>query len=292
MRGYKGRANKEVSSTFTDQVDIDGTGISDYEEYVTAEVDKKDGIKFIKSLIELSQLYNPGVNQFLFYQLDQSQNVRPIGPTIGKNTLPHLLGLYASQRKPVADYLIKLFYLVDIENKRVNVALSQGVVSNKIIDVKSASTKKTYLDRIAYAAVRCLLDIELKDLLIPITYGDIDSDGKITLSLNYKSGRGVDIVIDSEYKPFFEALENRALQYKTRNQDCYLFPIGHKGNLTQWEGLEFTKSSFLMKLGIGKGNYFLSLTAMKFRSTTSNNFYDPNDSGYSRTQLTHCTAIM
>jgi hypothetical protein len=281
VRGYKGRANKEVSSTFTDQIDLDDTETYGNDEYVTAEVDKKDGIKFIKSLIELSKLYNPGNNQYLFYQLDQSQNVRPIGPYIGKNTLPYLLGLYSSQRKPVADYLIKLFYLAENENKRVEVDLSQGIVSNKIVDVKSVQTKKIYLDRVAYAAVRSLTDIDLKDIIVPIKHGDIDADGMVTLSLKYKNGCSAELVIDSEYQSFFESLECRALNYKTPKSDCYLFPLGHKGSLYQWRGLELTKSSFLRKLGIGKGDYFLSLTAMKFRSTTSNNYYDPNDSGYS-----------
>lgn len=40
----------------------------------------------------------------------------------------------------------------------------------------------------AYCILSCYTDLPLKGILLPLTYSEIDSDGNVTISFNYRSG--------------------------------------------------------------------------------------------------------
>jgi hypothetical protein len=298
VRGFKGRSNKIVAGLFSDY-DTDSIPKADNGSgagYITAELDKKDGLTFIKALSELSHSYSKNPYQHIIYQLDNSNEPKLAGQYITRSKLSEELGLYADFTKGLSLFLVDAYFLALERNLRLNISLPNAtgfghtVSKTKTLFI-GAQAKKLYLTNVAYAAIRSMSNIDLKNIIIPLTYSDVGLDGKITVSFEYENGEHGQFSIEFKYKRFFESLESYASYYtptsRSKNHPYmalkppYLIPLGTRRYTKQWDGLEFTKASYLSSLGIRSGDYFLDLGTKRFRSTTSNNHFDPNDSGYS-----------
>lgn len=299
IQGHKGRSNKDVEGLFSDyQPDsIPEAKHNDGIGYVAAEVDKKDGLEFIRALNELSMLYNNHKNGKLLYQIDESGEQIPLGKRLGEAQLTYELGLLADSRSALKDYLVDLFLRALNENQYVDIVTPNNFALGKTVSKKywffrNLKNKKVYLINIAYMAIRCMTDIELKNLVMPLIYSEIDYDGNITVSFNYSNGQHGAFDVASKYQRFFELLEDysnyynpsKPSKYLPKNaslKPAYLLPLGQQYQTYQWEGVELVNSTWFRSIGVKMGDYYLSLSSRRFRSTTSNNEYNPLDSGYS-----------
>lgn len=298
VRGYKGRSHKDVEGLFSDYDPhlMPAADTNNGVGFLAAEVDKKDGLEFIKALSELSALYNNHSNGKLLYQLNERGEQTPIGKQIGNACLADELGLLSDSRTALTDYLVESFAKALDDDKFVSISVPKNfglgkVVSKKYSAFGLAKIKKVYVVNIAYMAIRCMTDLEIKNIIMPLTYSDINDDGKIIIAFNYVDGRRGQIVVDSKYQAFFESLEAYSLYYNGikpskyhPNQalkPAYLLPLGGKHQTYQWDGIELVNSPWFRSLGIQSGDYYLDLTARRFRATTSNNEYSPSDSGHS-----------
>lgn len=295
VRGFKGRSNKIVSGLFSD-FNIDNIpkaeDTSDNSGYIIAEVDKKDGLRFIKALAELSSLYSSKCHQHLFYHIDRGGRPRPIGRTLSSSSLAFELGLYSDTKKSLTDHLIDTYFLAKNYNTKLSVKIPNGprrIVSKQL--TKSNKSLKPYILSIAYAATRCLTDITLKGMCMPLSFSETSTDGFITVYFNYENGNQGEFTIEPKHRKFFESLQEYASSYNPitpskyhpnkKVKTPYLFPVGSKYKTRQWDGIELTPPKYLNQIGITSGDYFLELNAQKFRAKTSNDYYNPSDAGYS-----------
>ena len=302
VRGFKGRANKTVAALFSDYsgvadiplVDADG----DEAGAITAVVEKTHGIAFIKLLAKLSRLHQTEEYGKLFYQLDPNNNIKRFET---KTNLSELLGLLSDERFKTTDRLIENFLMLLYKGERYEVSTPNSGALGQIVTKKKVKLPKRgiilNISYCAYGAVRSMTDVELKNIIMPLSYGDLDEDGDITISFAYKDGSSGSFKVNSKYKDFFVALERYAL---TRNpiktapdkynpntppRPAYLLPIRSKLRTKQWDCLEHVSASYLKKLGVLHGEFFLALNASRFRKTTADEEFNPNDSGYRGAQI-------
>jgi hypothetical protein len=298
VRGFKGRSNKVVSGLFSD-FDIDEIPKADGTDagYITAELDKKDGLVFIKALSDLSTLYSDTPYQNIIYQLNNSFEIQPMGKCLSRIKLSEELGLYADFTDGLTEHFIEAYFLALDKNRRIELSVLQSVgighvVSNSSVLFPNPQSRKRFIINVAYAAIRSITSIDLKNIIMPLGYSEIDQDGNVTVTFNYKNDENGSFLIKSKYKRFFESLENYASYYNptslskynpnNRLKPPYLIPLGQRYQTKQWNGPEPTiTGEFLRRLGVSSGQYFINLSAKRFRTTTSNNHFELSDSGYS-----------
>jgi hypothetical protein len=294
VRGFKGRSNKSVDALFSDYSVTDIPKASDESAgYITAEVDKKDGLSFIEALSTLSALYNEAPHGKLFYLLTNEAEPKDFGSYSSDFNLSKELGLYSESRSGVTDYLVDCFYLALKEGiwREVSVP-NDGKLGRKVSNVKvelNHRSRRYAVNRFIFAALRSMTDIELKNIIMPLSYSAIDYDGNITVSFSYEDSSHGEFKAQLKHLSFLKEVEafsetinpTKLKNGRRREKPAYLIPIGERYKTYQWEGLELTAFATLKNRGIGSGDFFLDLSAKRFRATTGNNFYDPSDSGYS-----------
>ena len=290
IKAWKSRSKKEVDSLVSDSGD----------EYVLADVEKRDGLKFINTLIELSKLYNPNsdkAHQPLIYFLDNGSNVSSPGESIGYSYLSKELGLYSDNRTNVASHLIKLYMLLHKDASELTYSLPNDRIMGRRVSIKKRTIHKTQLNRkmhfLGYSVFRCFTDENLKNAIRPLKYQKSQKDGCFDIEFSYYGDNKhvCKITIPNSFRVFFELLEENAnsllplvpSKYCGKNKPVYppyLFTSGRRAINPQWEVIELTSHKYLQARGVTASNYFLNLSSRRFRATTASNGYNPVDGGY------------
>ncbi|MEZ9820314.1 hypothetical protein AB4238_06785 [Shewanella sp. 10N.286.45.A1] len=270
IKGFKARANKEVSAILTNEVD----------DIFSFDVEKKTGVTFIKVLTELSSLY--GSNTDLIYSLNldgEKSNSFDISE-INKHLVTSL-NLVSSQRSLNLPWFRDLFYAFknheSIVIKVIINEVGRSIVSRTNYPINIHD--RTYnIMRISYLIFSCFTDNPLKGVLLPLKYSDRNEDGNVIVSFLYDNGD----------KGFFEvpasevALIKNIEQWSADRADKslkkyprYLFRTGSlKKKPTLWEGFSPISANTIKNWSLKTNDYFISLQSSRFRETTSLHEYE------------------
>lgn len=177
VSSYKARSSSEVDALLVGE---------------SFDVDKRDGVKFIKLLERLSKLYGSGEDgsELLFTLNDNAEvtdafNLREVNKKLFNQL--HLLSPYRAGNLP---WFKELFYTYrnqqTITLKKTVSHLGRTVVLREVEPTSKAVAGKMATNS-AYCILSCYTDLPLKGILLPLTYSEIDSDGNVTVSFNYRS---------------------------------------------------------------------------------------------------------
>ncbi|MDO6834056.1 hypothetical protein Q4596_00385 [Pseudoalteromonas carrageenovora] len=290
IKAWKSRANKEVESLVSDSGN----------RYILADVEKKDGLKFVNTLIELSKLYNPESDkshQPLIYFLDNGSNLRNIGESIGYAYLSKELGLYSDNRPNVASHLAKLYTLLHNDACELIYSLPNDKIMGRRVSIEKHAVHKAQLNRklllLGYSIFRCFTDENLKNAIRPLKYLNSHEDGCFDVEFSFYGNinHTCRVTFPNSFKDFIELFEKKSdsllpiepSKFSGKNQQTYppyLFTSGRRAIKVQWEGIELTSHKYLQARGVTASNFFLNLSSRRFRATTASNGYDPVDGGY------------
>jgi hypothetical protein len=180
VSSYKPRANKEVDALLVG------------EQF---DVDKRDGVKFIRLLERLSKLYgNSEDGSELIFTLNNNADVNHTFNLSDINqklvNQLHLLSPYRTGNLP---WFKELFYAYrnqqTITLKKVVNHLGRTVVHKEVKTTTKTKAGQGATNS-AYCILSCYTDLPLKGILLPLTYSERDSDGNVTVSFNYRNGIG------------------------------------------------------------------------------------------------------
>lgn len=300
VKAYKGRSSKEVDALFSD------LGESQHPEannkaagYIIGEVDKKNGIVFIETLEMLSKAYSSDTHGRLIYSLGVDGDKKNKDIVEGIEYLTENLRLVSEGRRVLADHFVRMYREV-VECKR---SVRYSVINSNSgfremrvtkLPVQNSLRNQTPL---AYAAISCLTDIELNNVILPIRYSEIDEGGKITISLSYMCGDKGSIVVEAKYLDFFKLIERQADKFnpiaKARTKYSggsstripFLLPLGSKYATYQWGTRPPMTRSILQNLGVNTGEYYLSINSRKIRATNSDLEYLSEEKGATARQI-------
>ena len=312
VKSYKGRSSSEVRALFesldeslhecssSSNGNAVGAIIADINKRDTNGVE--DGVTFIEILSTLSYMYSDKSFGRLFYFYKAGSITRFNEKSLASVSIN--LGLYSSSRYNLADYFVKLFYdLYNINTyprHTITRTHNRGTIVNKsILEPKSARARTSRLRSMIFAAIKCLSDIELKDIIMPLEYGDTDDNGNIIVSFNYDDGRRGNFVVPSQYKEFLKDIEAYSNTFnptpKTKIgtgygsvsiRAPYLLPLGQRFCTRQWNTpRDILNRKYLSDYGLNYGDFYLSLLSSRIRATTSNLEYSPEDNGFSARQI-------
>lgn len=283
VKAWKSRANKIVDGVFSND--------NDQFESTSIDIEKRGGLKFINTLIELSQLFNSkfadSTHPPLFYSLTLDGN--PIGLNIGQGVtaLHKTLALYSDRRSLHSDYLIGVFnQVLDSRTATVVMKGNDNIVKKNTVPLNKQSVKMWAI-RVAFAVLRSITDIDLKNIYMPLTYSETDCE-MTRVEFNYSDGRIGEFFINNRYVAFLQKLESYSLTYNPIKKSKYhpsfeptpyLLPLGSKKKTQQWDGIDIDIYLYLKKLGIFIGDYSLELSSQKFRATAADLNFDPSDDG-------------
>jgi hypothetical protein len=265
IKGFKARANKDVSATLTNEVD----GIFSFE------LEKKTGVTFIKVLTELSSLY--GSNAELIYSLNSAGKISNSFDIseINKHIVTSL-NLVSSRRSLNLPWFRDLFYAFQngesIDLKVVINEMGRSVVSRTSYPINK--NDGTYnIMRVSYLIISCFTDDALKGVLLPLKYSDRNEDGNVIVSFLYDSGEQgyfevptVELSLVRDIEKWATARADKSLKKHPR----YLFRTGSlKEKPKQWEGFSPISANTIKNWNIKTNDYYISLQSSRFRETTS-----------------------
>ncbi|MDH5904637.1 hypothetical protein L8S00_14630 [Vibrio splendidus] len=267
VSSFKARANKKVDAVLTNQ---------------SFNVDKRDGIKFIKTLETLSALYG-GCEEgtellFMLNNQGEKSNSFNLG---GVNThLAVKLNLLSPTRTSCLPWFKDLFYsyrsqhVIELKTK-VN-TLGRTVVSKTTRPC--SKTKATFgATNSAYCILSCYTDLPLKGILLPLTYSEKDADGNINVSFKYRNGGGHHFSIPAADKELIQDIEQFATELADKQYPSYerlLLKRGHENQHSKdWDGISLISSTQMHTWSIEPNEYFISLQSSRWREMTSNQVY-------------------
>ena len=302
VRGWKGRSNKYVESLFSD-ADIDIEQLQeakdDYAGYISSDVkDKRNGIQFIKTLVQLSKHYQAEAHGKLIYQLSVNGEVQSYRYRYD-NDLSTLLNLLTDSRIRVVDHLISAFYLAKDGEQRYSIDMvshpSGRFVRKKLLPMQKRGVG-LMLVQYSYAAISCFTDLDLKNVILPLSFSPKNEEGNVTVTFQYLDGSDEAFDIPAKYKKFFEDVQSYAETrnpYKSKTlrhqnnpkRPAYLIPLGMRNVTYQWDGLTPIKGTSLADIGIGVNQFYVSLSSARFRASTANSEYRSEDGGLTVTQI-------
>lgn len=307
LRGWKGRSNSVVQTLLTDCEDYSTLpeAIGDEAGALYADVDKRNGAAFIDVLAKLSAAYNPHPNGRLIYHLNRNGNVVPLQDK-GLGYLSELLGLLSEERYGTVNRIIEAFYSVRDFDVIPDCTQFQSELGEWLVTKTNASCKCSYrtdaLSLYAQAAFQCFTDANLKHAILPLVISERDNEGRVTVSFRYtNTAYQHSFKAPEKYKIFFEDVAewaasrnpfvqrfNEDLEIKAKRggygriptRSPYLFPLGKEHETHQNYSINIFTKNAISRLGIGSGQYFLSLLSSRFRVTTSDREYTSIDGGY------------
>ena len=286
IRAWKGRSNKQVEAVFSESKQKEKNNDND----LYFEMDKTDGLTFINALVKLSKRNNPNFHDIqhppLFYFLSYRGETKPFKPN-RTTSVDEIIGVYSEKKSLHTPYLIERFFEVVDKHAITKVSVSKGKVIKKTVKMRSNETKRM-APLLAFAAMRSMTDIPLKNIYMPLRYSDIDANGNVRISFNYSDGREGSFVTDSKYITFLQRLEEYSSYYNPPIRSKYnpnqkvtpfLLSLGQQYQTYQWEGEELAIKFCLRQVGIFTDDFILGITAQKFRSTGASDNYEENNGG-------------
>lgn len=266
VSSYKPRANKEVDALLVgDQFDVD----------------KRDGVKFIRLLELLSKLYgNSEDGSELIFTLNNNAdvnhtfNLREMNKKL-VNQL-HLLSPYRADNLP---WFKELFYAY--RNKQA-ITLKKAInhLGRSVVHKETRETTRAIAGygatNSAYCSLSCYTDLPLKGILLPLTYSERDSDGHVTVSFNYKNGMGGFFKVPASDLALIKDIEQYANEKADKLPKKYerllLARVGHNAP-NDWEGISPISSELMNTWSVETNHYYISLQSSRWREMTSNQAY-------------------
>jgi hypothetical protein len=274
VSSFKARSNKEVDALLTNK---------------SFDVDKRNGVKFIKILKTLSHMYGYGEqgSELLFTlngrgEKNKSFNLKQLNKHLSvelnmispnrASTLPWFKELFYSYRNGQA---IKL-------TKKTN-ELGRVVVS-KITSQQSNSRAVLNATNAAYCILTCYTDLPLKGILLPLSYSEKNSDGNINVSFKYRNDESHYFSIPATDKTLIQDIELFATELadkqSSKNYERLLLKRGGTNIVSRdWEGISPITSAQMNTWSIEPNDYFISITSSRWREMTSNQVYTDNGKG-------------
>lgn len=279
VSSFKARANKQVDALLTNESDK------------IFDVNKRDGVTFIKLLEELSQLYGNGEkgSELLFVLNTKGEKCETLNLGQLNKHLMLELNLLSPNRASTLPWLKELFYNYrnqhTITLKAVNNELGRRLVS-KVTQpcTKTSSIRGT--TSVAYCILSCCTDLPLKGVLLPLSYSMKDSDGNISVSLKYRDGACHNFSIPAADKALIQDIEQFATELADKQHPKHerlLLKRGHnKENPKDWDGISPITANLMNHWSIEPDDYFISLQSSRWRKMTSDQAY--SDGGKGRVQ--------
>ncbi|MGR6839033.1 hypothetical protein ACU5DF_22280 [Aliivibrio wodanis] len=271
VSSYKARADKKIDAVLTNE---------NYEKF---DVDKRDGVKFIKMLEELSKLYgsNEKGSPLLFTLNNKSEENESFNLMEINKNLTTKLNLISPNRASTIPWLKELFYSYlnqqVIELKTKTNRLGRVFVSK--VARSSSKTKATQgATNAAYCILSCYTDLPLKGILLPLSYSEKDSSGNISVSFKYRNGASHCFSIPAMDKEIIQDIEQFATKLADKQiSNTYERLLLKRGYAKQapkdWEGIIPITSNQMRTWSIDPNDYFISLQSSRWRETTSNQVY-------------------
>ena len=266
VSSYKRRANKAVDALLVG------------EQF---DVNKRNGVKFIRLLERLSKLYgNAEEGSELLFTLNSNADVsdsfklKQINKSL-VNQL-HLLSPYRASSLP---WFKTLFYAYRnqqaITLKKETNNLGRNVVFKEVKICSKAQATKGATNS-AYCILSCYTDLPLKGILLPLTYSKKDSDGNVTVSFNYRNGiEGLFKVPASDLALIkdIEQFANENADKQPKKYERLLLTQSSHYVPKDWEGISPFSSTIMRTWSIEPNHYYISLQSSRWREMTSNQTY-------------------
>lgn len=277
----KARANKLVDAILTNITN---------ESLIKFDVDKRDGVTFIKTLEKLSMLYGSGKEgtELLFTLNNKGEENGTFALSLINKHLTSNLNLVSPYRASCLPYFKELFYAYRnhqfIELKRSRDELERVVVSKVTHPIRSKSMATKGARNTSYCILSCYTDLPLKDILLPLSYSDKDLEGNIIISFKYKNGHGGSFTIPAADKKLIQDIETfsneQADKQNIKNSARLLLKKGHAHEEPKgWRGINPISSTLMKTWSIGPNDYFISLQSSRWREMTSTQEYDDSNIG-------------
>ncbi|CAK3796728.1 conserved hypothetical protein [Vibrio crassostreae] len=274
VSSFKARANKEVDAVLTNQ---------------SFDVNKRDGIAFIKTLEALSALYSGGEegSELLFMLNNQGEKSNSFNLTQINKHLTVKLNLLSPTRASSLPWFRELFYSYRnqhiIEPNKVINKLGRIVVS-KVTQPCSKQKGTQGATRSAYCILSCYTDLSLKGILLPLSYSEKDADGNIRISLKYRNGENSYFSIPASDKKLIQDIEQFATELAdkqgSKKYERLLLKLGHAEQTPKdWNGISPISPVLMHRWSIETNEYFISLQSSRWREMTSNHVYSISGKG-------------
>ena len=276
VSSFKVRANKPVDALLTNESDI------------KFDVDKRDGVQFIKLLGELSDLYGGGEKGseliFTLNTKEEKCDTLKMGEINKHLTLE--LNLLSPNRVSTLPWFKELFYNYCNQHiitlKTVNNELGRTFVS-KVVQPCSKTGSIRGATSAAYCILSCYTNLPLKGVMLPLSYSTKDSDGNINVSLKYRDGRIQYFSIPAEDKALIQDIEQFATELADKQypkHERLLLKRGHEKEAPKdWDGISPLAANTMNHWSIEPNDYFISLQSSRWREMTSNQVYTDNGIG-------------
>lgn len=271
VSSFKSRANKEVDAVLTNQ---------------SFDVDKRDGVKFIKTLETLSKLYSEDKEyaELLFTLNSEGKksdrfNLKEINKHLMVN-----LSLLSPTRKACIPWFKELFY-----GYRNRQAIKLGktrnelgrLIVNKFTIPCSEGASTRGATNAAFCILSCYTNAPLKGVLLPLSYSDKDLDGNIYVSLKYRDGSSHKFSIPASDKTLIQDIEKYATELadkqRSRNYERLLIKRGSTRKAPDdWKGVNPISANLMTAWSIEPNEYYISLQSSRWREMTSNQVYTDN----------------
>ena len=273
VSSYKARSNIRVDAVLSNE---------NHEKF---DVDKRNGVKFIKILEELSILYGVGkkASELLFTLNNRREKSDAFNLKIINPHLTTKLNIVSPHRASTLPWFKELFYAYcnqqAINLKTVTDELGRVYVNKGAH--QCAKDKATLgATNAAYCILSCYTNLPLKGVLLPLFYSDKDSDGNINVSFKYRNGTSSFFTIPAEGKALIQDIEKYATELADKQIKKYerlLIKRGHAGQAPRdWKGINPISSHQMKTWSVGSSDYFISLQSSRWREMTSNQVYSEN----------------
>ena len=265
VSSYKPRANKEVDALLVgEQFDID----------------KRNGVKFIKLLERLSKLYgNSEDGSELIFTLNNHADVNgTFNLTQLNKRLVNQLHLLSPYRAGNLPWFRELFYAYR-NQQTITLKTTINYLGRTVVhkEVKATSKAGQGATNSAYCILSCYTDLPLKGILLPLTYSEKDSNGNITVSFNYRSGAvgcfkvpASDLALIKDIEQY--ANENADKQHK--KYERLLLARSRNYAPRDWEGISPISANSMSTWSVEINHYYISLQSSRWREMTSNQAYE------------------
>ncbi|MCB5461746.1 hypothetical protein BCT70_011210 [Vibrio lentus] len=266
VSSHKPRANSEVDALLVG------------EQF---DVDKRDGVKFIKLLERLSKIYGSGEDgsELLFTLNNYSEVSDTFNLTDLNKNLVNKLHLLSTHRAGNLPWFKELFYTYlnqqVITLKKITNHLGRSVV-HKEVQETSKSRAGQGTTNSAYCILSCYTDLPLKGILLPLTYSEMDSNGNVTVSFNYRSGETGYFKVPASDLTLIKDIEQYAKEKADKQPKKYeRLLLTRTSNYVpyDWEGISPIQANLMNHWSVETNHYYLSLQSSRWREMNSNQAY-------------------
>jgi hypothetical protein len=313
VKGYKGRASKDVTAIVGEEVSEDNFSELHVEEYeeIFARIDKRSGATFLKILLELSATFNPDHYGLLFFQVNEIGFCSELETDFSPAMIGRELELFSDRRVGLAErFAENITTLLDfgyIEEVKIKLGFDDiRRVRKRRHDIGIANPHFVKMVRqLSVAFLQCFTNQSLRYAQLPLYYSEPDDKGKVTITCTVASdtvhviSSTVTLYADERYIPTFKKIADWAMKRHQR-KDWFLSQIRKKkynnkedmmsyilqhtkrtpyllpvGGIgnTTHFGLYPVSDRFLNFIGVSCNHFYNSLNASRFRLTTAGNEY-------------------